>query len=49
MRIAIRQVTVDVLLELKPIDHDWRHRFLFLLLFLRFARIGIMDDEDDAF
>ena len=49
MRITLGQVTVDVLLEIKAIDHQRRNCLLFLLLFLRLTRIGIVDDERDPF
>src|SRR5437868_5034046 len=48
MRIALRQIAVDVLFEKEPVDHERRHGLLFLLLFLRLARIGIVDDQRDA-
>ena len=42
MRIAIRQVSLDIFFEIEAIDHQRRHRLLFLLLPFRIARIGIV-------
>src|SRR3954469_22948859 len=49
MRVTLRQITVDVFFEKEPINDQRWDRLLFFLLFLWFARIGIMDDERDPF
>ena len=49
MGIALGQITIHVLLEKEAIDHKRRDCFLFLLRFLRLARVGIVDDERDPF